>query len=185
VAFSRSSLKIGGAPLPTTSASTGPTTVDLDTWLYDVRGAIGFLDYKPSRPVWPYGFFGFAAVTYNPKQTISPPLTFIEHGPAGTTSDNTIVVTDSGRQFLIAIDELGLETVFAFNFGIGTDFRLPLGPGGIGLRLEVSDHLAPSPLRVRVRELSPVSALLPDDEVRFGLVHHLSATAGFVVQFGR
>ena len=186
--FSRSTLKIGGAPFTGTAPSTinGATSVDLDTWLYDVRGAIGFVDYKPTRRAWPYGFLGFGAITYNPKGTISPLLTFVEHGPAGPSApDNTVVIIDNGRQFLIGVNELGVETVFAVNVGIGSDFRVPLGAGGFGIRLELSDHIADSPVGLRVREVSPISGLLPDAGVRFGLVHHLSATAGLVIQIGR
>jgi hypothetical protein len=184
--FSRSSLTIGGPPLATTPSPTdGTASISIDTWLYDVRGAVGFVDYRPTRIVWPYGFFGFGGITYNPKRTITPPLTFIEHSGTALPPDSTIIIRDSGRQFLLAIDELGVETEFAFNFGIGTDFRLPLGPGGIGLRLEISDHLAQSPLGLRIRELSPFGGLGADDSVRFGIVHHLSATGGLVIHIGR
>jgi len=185
VGFSRSSLTIGGAPLGTSqSPLDGTASIGIETWLYDVGGSIGFVDYRPERMVWPYGFFGVGGVTYNPKTPVSPPLTFIEHSP--TLPPNTvIVIRDSSRQFVLAVDELGVETEFAFNFGVGTDFRLPLGPGGVGLRLEISDHVAPSPLGLRIRELSAFGGLGPDDSVRFGLVHHLSATAGFVVHIGR
>jgi hypothetical protein len=190
VGFSRSSLTIGGTPLGTSQSplsTDGTASIDIDTWLYDVRGAVGLVDYRPARIVWPYGFFGFGGITYNPKRTVSPPLTFIDHSPSGTAlpPNTVIVIRDSSRQFLLAIDELGVETEFAFNFGLGADFRLPLGPGGVGLRLELSDHVASSPLGLRIRELSPFGGLGPDDSVRFGLVHHLSATAGFVVHIGR
>lgn len=186
VGFSRSSLTIGGAPLAGEQPpSTGATTVSIDTWLYDVRGAVGFIDYRPGRVVWPYGFFGLGGITYNPKRVISPPLTFIEHGPSLPITSGTIVVVDPGRTFLFEASELGVETVFALNFGVGTDFRLPLGPAGVGLRLELSDHVAPSPLGLGVRELSPFGFFGPDAGVRFGLVHHLSATAGIVVHIGR
>lgn len=185
VGFSRSSLTIGGTPVGAPqSPLDGAASVSIDTWLYDVGAAIGFVDYRPERIVWPYGFFGFGGVTYNPKTPVSPPLTFIERNP--TLPPNTvIVVRDSSRQFLLAVDELGVETEFAFNFGMGTDFRVPLGPGGIGVRLEVSDHVATSPLGLRVAELSTFGGLGPDDRVRFGSVHHLSATAGVVIHFGR
>lgn len=186
--FSRSSLTMSGVPSTAGSSTvtTGATSVDIDTWLYDIRGAIGFLDYKPTRSAWPYGFVGFGGITYDPKGTISAPLTFIQQGPSGPIAPaSTVVVLDNGRQFLIAVDQLGIETVFAFNVGLGADFRVPVRSGGIGLRLEVSDHVAPSPLGLRVRELSPVAGLLPDAGLRFGLVHHLSATAGFVIQIGK
>ncbi len=187
--FSRSSLRIGAAPLGANPLSTSPgdgTSVGVDTYFYDVRGAIGFLDYKPTRWVWPYGFLGLGGITYKLKNSISPPLTFIGSAPVRSDgSGDTIVVADRGRQFVLAVDELSTETVFAVNFGIGTDFRIPLGAAGVGLRVEVADQVSPSPLRVRIRDLSAVGAFVPDSGVRFPLVHQLSATAGLVVRIGR
>jgi hypothetical protein len=186
--YSRSSLTIGGAPLPgDSSPSAGnATSVGIETWLYDIRGAIGFLDYAPSRAVWPYGFVGLGGITYNLKRTITPPLTFIASGanqPA--PRPDTIVVVDGGRQFLVSIPELKTDSVFAFNVGLGTDFRVPLGAGGLGVRLEIADHIAPSPLVINLRELSTAGAFAPVDDVAYRVVHHLSATVGLVVQIGR
>jgi hypothetical protein len=172
-----SSLTIGGEELQ----------VNLDTWLYDVRGAIGLSEYRPERWIWPYVFVGFGGITYDLDRTISPPLlTFIERGPSrsGGRSD-LVLVEENGRQFLLAVDELNLETVFAFNIGAGTDFRVPLGSAGVGLRLEVSDHVAASPLGLRIHEFSRFGVPASDTAVRFGRVHHLRATAGLVVQIGR
>lgn len=186
VGFSRSSLTIGAAPATPPQLSTSDTTsIDIDTWLYDVRGAIGFTEYAPGRRIWPYGFFGFGGITYNLKGTIVPPLTFVERTPTRPDARSTIIVAGDGRQFLLSVDQLRLETVFAVTFGLGTDFRIPLGRGGVGLRLEVSDRVAPSPLGLRVQEFSPIGAFAPDAGVRFGVVHHLNATAGLVVQIGR
>jgi hypothetical protein len=187
--YSRSSLTIGGSPLAggASPASAGNTTsVGIETWLYDVRGAIGLLDYAPSRAVWPYGFIGLGGITYRLKRTITPPLTFIESGTnrPGSRPD-TIVVVDGGRQFLVSIAELKTDSVFAFNIGLGTDFRVPLGAGGLGVRLEIADHIAPSPIVINLRELSTPFAFAPVNDVRFRIVHHLSATAGLVLQFGR
>ena len=187
--YSRSSLTIGGAPLPGESPSasaSNTTSVGIETWLYDIRGAIGFLDYAPSRTVWPYGFVGIGGITYNLKRTVSPPLTFIESGTnRSAPRPDTIVVVDGGRQFLVSIGELKTDSVFAFNVGLGTDFRVPLGAGGLGVRLEIADHIAPSPLVINLRELSTAGPFAPVDDVRFRVVHHLSATAGLVVQIGR
>ena len=186
VGFSRSSLTIGAAPAnPPQLSTTDTTSIDIDTWLYDVRGAIGFTEYAPSRKIWPYGFFGIGGITYNLKGTVVPPLTFIEGAPARPDPRSTIIVAGDGRQFLLAVDQLGTETVFAFTFGLGTDFRIPLGRGGVGVRLEASDRVAPSPLGLSIREFSPAGAFAPDAGVRFGFVHHLNVTAGIVVQIGR
>jgi hypothetical protein len=196
--FSRSSLSIGGspgvgAPAALTSASSiaalanaGTSSVGVDTWMYDVGGAIGFLDYAPTRWVWPYGFIGLGGITYDLKQRVAPPLTIVEGGAAGPLAGaDTVIVADRSRPFLLAVDELGMESVFALNFGVGTDFRIPIGPAGVGLRLEVSDHLAPSPVGLRIRELSRHGAFASDSGIAFRGVHHLSATVGVMVRIGR
>ena len=161
--------------------------VDVDTWLYNFGGAIGFLEYAPDRWVWPYAFVGVGGVTYDLARRISPPLTtFIERGPARADGRrDVVVVDDDSREFLLAIDELDTETVFALNFGVGTDFRIPLGPSGIGLRLELADHMTTSPVGLRIGELRRSGALASDTGVEFGPVHHFRASAGFVLHFGR
>ena len=189
--FSRSSVSIGSRPLAGVSFSTPPATavgaassIGIDTWLYDLGLSIGFLEYEPRRVVWPYGFFGVGGITYDLKQVIAPPLAFLEHPPSAPPA-NTITVTDDGHQFLLTTNTLSTEAVFAFNLGLGTDFRIPLKSGGVALRLEVADHVAGSPLAFRVEELSSFGMVPIDTGSRYRLVHHLSATAGFVVQIGR
>ncbi|HWK10743.1 MAG TPA: hypothetical protein VNR64_11865 [Vicinamibacterales bacterium] len=189
--FSRSSVSIGATPPAGVSFSTPPATavgaassIGIDTWLYDLGLSIGFLEYEPRRVVWPYGFFGVGGITYDLKQVIAPPLAFLEHPPSAPPA-NTIIVTDDGHQFLLTTNTLSTETVFAFNLGLGTDFRIPLKSGGVALRLEVADHVAGSPLAFRVEELSSFGMVPIDTGSRYRLVHHLSATAGFVVQIGR
>lgn len=182
--YSSSAVLIGG-PIPEIDGlSDQSLSVGVDTWLYDIRGAIGLLEYEPAMWVWPYGFFGFGGITYDLERRIGPPLlTFVEGGR--TDPADAVVNRDRGRAFLLAVDELGLETVFAFNFGVGTDFRIPIGPGGIGIRLEVSDHIASSPVGLRVGELRRSGALASDTGITFGVVHHLRAAAGVMVQVGR
>ena len=189
--FSRSSVSISATPVagrssstPTGNSSGEDTSVGIDTWLYDLGAAIGFVEYEPTRPVWPYGFFGVGGITYNLKQTIAPPLTFLERDPSARAG-NAIIVASDGRQFLLTTNALSTETVLAFNVGLGTDFRVPLKVGSVALRLEVADHLAASPLAFRIEELSRFEAVPSDTGARYRLVHHLSATAGLVVQIGR
>ena len=124
----------------------------------------------------PYGFVGVGGVTYDLAQTVTPPLTFITQAPALPSAPNTIIVGDRGRQFILSEEELGVKTVFALTFQ-AYNIRVPIGPGGIGLRLEVSDHWTASPLDLRVTELtSGVTSY--NSRVQFGAVHHLSATVG-------
>jgi hypothetical protein len=189
VGLSRSAVVFGARPpgLTEPAGSDDLVSVNVNTWFYDIRGAIGLVDYSPSRRVWPYVFVGLGGITYDLARTVSPPLlTFIEGSPTRSGGQGEIVIIDDGgRQFLLAIDELALETVFALNFGVGADFRIPLGAAGLGLRLELSDHLAHSPLGLRIRELSPFGALTSDSSIGFGEVHHLRLSAGLVVQLGR
>jgi hypothetical protein len=165
--------------------SAGDTLADVDSWFYDVRGAIGMLDYAPTRVAWPYFFIGFGAITYDLSQPISPPLTtFIEHRPSPPLQ-NPIIIDRGGRQFLLEVDELGLETVFAFSFGVGTDFRVPLAGGGVGIRLEVADHVAPSPVGIRLHDLGSFGQPASTVVIGSDAVHHLRASVGLVIQFGR
>jgi len=187
--FSSSSVVFGG-PVTTAeqpSAPGAPVNIGVDTWMYDVRGVVGLVDYAPKTWAWPYAFFGLGGITYDLERRISPPLlTFIERSrtlPNGNI--DTIVVADRDRDFLLSVDELGLETVFAFSIGIGADFRIPLGAGALGVRVEASDHLAPSPVSAHIAELRHAGFLTNDTGVGFGLVHHLRVAAGVVVQVGR
>jgi hypothetical protein len=182
--YSKSSVRIGGAPLAGLDVSGIPMIVPLKTWLYDARGVIGFLEYAPARKVWPYGFIGLGGISYLLDRTVGPPLTAVTVAP-GAPSLRDIIIRDQGRQFILSEEELGRKTVFALSAGVGTDLRIPFGPAGIGLRLEVSDRLASSPLTLSIRELGLTGALVGDVPVRFGVVHHLNASAGVVLHFGR
>ena len=186
-ALSQSSLIVGSAPLDNSGIPLNARAADIDSWFYDVRGAIGLVEYTPARKVWPYVFLGFGGITYDLDRTITPPLlTFIERaGSRRGDGGDIVIVEDDGREFLLSVDELGLETVFALNFGVGADLRIPLGGAGLGLRLEASDHLSQSPLGLRIRELRGTGGLTSDSAVRFGAVHHLRLAAGVVVQIGR
>ena len=187
VGLSRSTLLIGSGLLDGQPVSGDPFEVDRDTWFYEVRGAIGLVEYSPTRRAWPYVFVGFGGITYDLERPVSPPLlTFIERVPTrpGDTGD-IIIIEDDGREFILAVDELRLETVPAVNFGVGADLRIPFGGGALGLRVELSDHVARSPVALRIRELGPAGGLTSLDTVRFGRVHHLRVSAGVVVQIGR
>ena len=185
-ALSRSSLIAGATPLDI-NAPGEIRAAEIDSWFYDVRGAIGLVDYSPSRKAWPYVFIGFGGITYDLDRTITPPLLTLLERDRGRPRDrgDIVVVEDDGREFLLSVDELGLESVFALNFGVGADLRIPMGGAGIGLRLELSDHLARSPLGLRIRELDRAGGLTSDAAVRFGAVHHLRMAAGIVLQIGR
>jgi hypothetical protein len=167
----------------TCTTAVGPSsgTVDVNTYIYDVGGAVGLVEYRRNRKVWPYVFLGIGAVTYDLADGVGPPLSVVERRPPAGGA--TIVVADTD-QSLIVIEELGLETKFTWNFGVGTDFRIPVPGGSIGVRLEVSDHLHDSPVDIEITDLEGVTPVR-DVETDFGWVHNLRAAVGFVVQFGR
>lgn len=156
-------------------------TVDVDTYIYDVGGAIGLVDYDRNRKVWPYVFMGMGAVTYDLEHGVGPPLDVIERRPPAGGS--TVIIAEPS-QSLIVIEELALETKFTWNFGVGTDFRVPLPGGSVGVRLEISDHVHDSPVKIETANLEGVTPVR-DVDADFGWVHNLRAAVGLVVQFGR
>jgi hypothetical protein len=177
VGYSRSSLSIGDAPL-----GIGGEPVDVSTWIYGVRGAVGLVEYTPRRVIWPYGFVGIGGITYNLAQPVSPPLlTAIGVGGPAAGGQAGLIVVDQSREFLLRINELDLETEPALSFGLGVDLRIPTGSAGVGLRFELADHIVRSPLRLQIRELGSAG----QDTIAFGRVHHLRASMGLVVRVGR
>ena len=191
--FARSCLAVGRSCTSATFAGTSALEerrqgvpgdrVDVDTWTYDVGGAIGLVDYRRGTVVWPYFFLGVGAVTYDLERSVGAPLTFIER--RSTVPGSTLIVSRTDPDpLLIAVDELGIETRFALNIGVGSDFRIPVGGGSLGVRLEVSDHIHRSPVDIQIANLAGFTPAR-DTHVDFGFVHNLRAAAGFVVQFGR
>jgi hypothetical protein len=178
--FAQSCLAVGGI-----CGGRATQAVDVNAWMYDVGGAVGLTEYRRGALVWPYVFVGVGGVTYDLDRTVEPPLNFIEQRPARGPDGQVIVSRDDPEQLLIAIDELGIETRFALNLGVGSDFRLPLGPASVGLRFEISDNIHRSPINLRVVEVDRFGGDRGATDIGFGYVHNLRAAAGLVVQFGR
>jgi hypothetical protein len=185
VGFAQSCLTTGRICGEVTGPADTASSVDVKTWMYDIGGAIGLMDYRRGTWVWPYVFVGFGGATYDLERSVSPPLTFIERSPPRAADGRIIVSRDDPDPLLLAIDELGIETTFAVNLGVGTDVRLPLGPASVGLRLEGSDHIHRSPIDIQVVQIDTFTAVRRDTRLDFGFVHNLRASAGLVVQFGR
>jgi hypothetical protein len=185
VGFARSCLTVGRTCGELTGPAGAASSVDVNTWMYDVGGAIGLIDYHRNGWVWPYVFFGFGGVTFDLEQTVGPPLTFIERGPQQAADGRLIFSRNDPDPLLIAIDELGVETKFAMNLGVGTDVRIPVGPASVGLRLEVSDHIHRSPMNILVVRVDAFTLPSTDTRLDFGFVHNMRAAAGLVLQFGR
>lgn len=179
--FSKSCLAVGRSCSDLAAVTSPSGTVKVKSYSYDVGGAIGFIDYRPGQWVWPYGFGSLGGITYDLARTVGPPLTFIERRPP--PGGAPVVIVDDTDPLLISVEELGLETRLAFTMGFGTDFRIPMGPAGLGVRVELSDTMHESPIDLHVRSLDTFH---PDDgELRFGVVHNLRAAVGVVLSFGR
>jgi hypothetical protein len=179
--FARSCLAVARSCTAATFTGTSGT-IDVDTWIYDLGGAVGLIDYRRGAIVWPYVFVGVGGVTYDLERSVGPPLTFIER--RAPLTNGVVVARSEADSLLIAVDELGIESRFALNLGFGSDFRVPVAGGSIGVRLELSDHIHRSPVDIRIENVEgfrPASG----SRIDFGYVHNLRAAAGLVVQFGR
>ena len=182
VGFAKSCLAAGRSCDALAAPRGAGSSVDVNTWMYDVGGAVGLIEYRRDTWVWPYFFLGLGGITYDLDQSVSSPLTFIQQG-APRSGDGRINVTRTDTDtLLIAVDELNLETRFALNLGIGTDIRIPTGRASIGLRMEVSDLVHRSPVSLVVADVDGRGA---NTRIDFGLVHNLRAAAGMVIHFGR
>lgn len=167
------------------------TEIGMNQWTYGVQGVIGLREFTPEQVFRPYLVFGAGGVTYD----LDEPLSTVLPGPIERTEptvigngDQTVVITDPST-FLFSMDEVGLATQFALNLGVGTDFRIPIGPGGLGLRLELSDNINQSPLTLRVARIDGgffSHEFDGIDEIEFDRrsVHNWRLSAGLLFEFG-
>lgn len=167
------------------------TEIGLNQWTYGVQGVIGLREFTPEQTFRPYLVIGAGGVTYD----LDEPLSTVLPGPIERTEptvigngDQTVVITDPST-FLFSMDEVGLATKFALNLGVGTDFRIPIGPGGLGLRLELTDNINQSPLSLRVARIDGGffgHEFDGIDEIEFDRrsVHNWRLAAGLLFEFG-
>lgn len=164
--------------------------VPMDVWRYGVEGMIGLRSWEGSRFFRPYLLVGAGGVTYDPDGDALPFIpgdfeTIVQ--PGGTP--NSVVVTRNETMLLVSTSELGLEHVFGATIGVGMDLRLPVGPGGLGLRFEFADHITSSPFSVRVARLDSQGrryAGADGDDIVFRKdgIHNLRFTAGVTLELG-
>lgn len=161
----------------------GLAGVDVDTWLFDIGGSVGLRAADPGHIIRPYVFAGIGAVGYDLDSRIAPDF-FTDIDGQPIESGRAVVIADERRQFLLSVDELGLETSLAGSFGVGADFRIPIAGGGLGVRVELADHVSRSPVNLRVTSLGGFRRDRPETQIDFALVHHFRVAAGLVVDFG-
>lgn len=165
------------------------TEIDMDTWSYGVQGIVGLMEHTTGQWFRPYLIVGAGGVTYDLEHPLSTvlPGPFTSTGPVRVGGGGTTVLLNDPATYLIAVDEVSLETRFALNLGIGTDFRIPVGPGGLGLRLELSDQISQSPVSLNVVRLDRGIGFHSRgfDEVAFNgrTVHNWRLSAGLMFEF--
>jgi hypothetical protein len=181
----------GDAAPPAEGAALTVAEVPMDIWRYGVEGIVGLRNWADSRFWRPYAVLGFGGVAYDPEAGALPifPGTFETVVPPPDGGSGTVIITNGTDTFLLATDELGFENVLGLTLGIGMDLRVPVGIGGLAVRLELADQMTRSPFSVRVTRLGDDRRAFygdgRDDIVfRSGVIHNLRATAGVALEFG-
>lgn len=180
----------GDAAPPGDEAALTVAEVPIDVWRYGIEGIVGLRSWAESRVWRPYAIIGVGGMAYDPEAGTLPifPGTFETVVPP-PNSPTTVVITNGTETFLLATDELGFENVLALTLGFGMDLRVPIGIGGLALRLELADQITRSPFRVRVSRLDSDGRRAggrDGAEVVFqsDVIHNFRATAGFALEFG-
>jgi hypothetical protein len=175
---------------PANGAALAVAEVPMDVWRYGVDGLVGLRNWAGSRFWRPYLVIGAGGVTYDPDGDALPfvPGTFETLVPPPDLPAGTVVISNGTTTLLVATGELGLEHVFGVTVGAGMDFRIPVGIGGLGVRLELVDQITNSPFHVTVTRLGGDGGRfdVAGDETTFraGAVHNLRLTAGITVELG-
>jgi hypothetical protein len=179
----------GPIPPPEGSAALGVAEVSMDVFRYGIDGIVGLRNWRDSQFWRPYLVVGVGGVAYDPDEDELPlfPGTFQTIVPQ-TAAPGTVVITNGATTLLVATDELGFEHVFGLTLGVGMDFRMPVGIGGVALRLEAADQITSSPFSVRVSRLDDDNDLCCFDGgdgstvFRAGAIHNLRISAGVAVE---
>ena len=161
----------------------------MDVYRYGVEGIVGLRNWRDSQFWRPFLIVGAGGVSYDPDEDELPlfPGTFQTVVQPGS-APGTVVITNGASTLLVATDELGFEHVFGLTLGVGMDFRVPVGLGGLALRLEAADQITSSPFSVRVSRLDGGNDFCCFDHgdgsavFRAGAIHNLRISAGVAVE---
>lgn len=165
--------------------------VDVNTYSADIDGEVSLVDPEKVRWARPFIVFGLGGVVYDPGGNAAQllPIFLDARGSTIEVNDGNIAVVNFPTgALLVTFDGLGLKSVLSFVLGIGTDIRIPFSDGsGIGLRLQVADHIANSPFKVRVAGVQRGFGGRFDNEPTefdFGSIHNVRLTVGLHVDVG-
>lgn len=168
----------GGAP------AINPTQVDLKTYFYGVQGVVALSEFNTGQWFRPYFMVGGGGVTFDPSEAIPR---FLPGQQLGPTDGPETIVLGGPNQYTFTVGQAGLESRFAVTIGAGTDLRIPVGSGGLSLRMEVADHISRSPLGVTLTRVAGSglhgSGNFQQIELGSGVVHNLRASVGLAVEF--
>ena len=186
VGYSKSCLEIAGSCDPGAQGSPTqlplPRRIDVKTWTADVEGEVGLVPGNGSRWARPFLLVGGGAVAYRPSGRAADLLPqFLEFpgGTASTSGTNVFVQFPGAGQIVADVQGAGLQTVFAAVLGVGTDLRVPIGNGGFGVRIQAADHIAGSPMHVRILQGGNTTPATFD----FGAIHNYELSVGGVIDF--
>ena len=147
----------------------------VNVWLIDGDVMIRILRPERDRRFAPFVSLGAGVVIYNP----AGDGTLVFPGANAVWGDVADIDIIDDEIVLITDDNGNSETKFAGVIGLGTDFfpGWNLGNIGLGLRLELADHIAFD---------SPVDPLFNDgDDDDFDPVHNVRLTLGVHALFGK
>ncbi len=185
-AYSRSCLEMAGSCDPAQQGSQTqvplPGHIDVNTWMADVDAEVSLVPIHGGEWIRPYVLLGAGGVVYDPRGNAAQLLPQFLQFPGGTatTTGNEVTVSFPGSGTVVAdVHGAGLQTVFAGVLGLGTDVRVPVGNGGFGIRVQVADHIAASPMKVAVLQAGNVQPASFD----FGSIQNIRLTAGVVLDF--
>ncbi len=185
-AYSKSCLEMAGSCDPAQQGSQTqiplPGHIDVRTWMANVDAEVALTKIKGGEWVRPYFLLGAGTVVYDPAGTAAQLLPQFLSFPGGTASSTGTEVTVQfpGTGTVVAdVRGAGLQTVFSGVLGLGSDVRIPVGNGGFGLRVEVTDNIANSPMHVAVL---PGFGTQPAN-FDFGAINNIRLTAGVVIDF--
>ncbi len=186
-AYSHSCLEIAGSCNPASFATGSQIPqpqqrINLRPWMADVDGEISLVPARSGQWARPFVLLGAGGVVYDPQGTAAqllPQFLQFGNGSAQVQGSEVTVNFPGTGQIVADVQGAGLQTVFSVVLGAGTDLRVPVGNGGFGIRLQVADHIAASPMRVRV--VNGASGVPTD--LGFGAINNLRLSAGAVFDF--
>ncbi len=165
------------------AATAAAGSVDVDSFMYDVGGAVGLIEYRRDTWAWPYFFFGIGGVTYDLERPSVRRSTFIERRPSARTEGQVIVRVRRSRSTAHRHRRTRRGDEVRTESGCG---HRPSRAARLGQRGTPAGSLRQySPIAHRISMSSNIDDFGSTTRIDFGYVHNLRAAAGLVIQFGR